>query len=268
MLRWKIEKKVVSEVYLDGHNIINPWGIETADSSAFFSLEEGVGYRHRVIHEKYISDNKNYYANLIVEMYEGKWELNVNDRIIDDNMISRKAEILCLEDSFFMDFALRFRFKREFIEYAEIGGNKYYHENSNIYCQYPERSVFLKGKGFNLTIDVKDLVTAEKMNPVMYVRNRTDEWIVHARMLPKEWDKEVIKLCNPWYRTRPLPQRVSDLLLRSTSIKDSLWYRGEVSPYKSKLMRFICPSAFPMTKLKKGEKLMWKVIAKIDRHEK
>lgn len=29
-------------------SIIYPWGVETADSDGFFSLEQGVGYRYRV----------------------------------------------------------------------------------------------------------------------------------------------------------------------------------------------------------------------------
>jgi len=82
-------------------------------------------------------------------------------------------------------------------------------------------------------------------------------------MLPTEWSKEVIKLCNSWYKTRPLPEIVSRRLLKYGFVRDSLWYRNEVKPYKSFFMRFVNPNAYAIAQLRKGERMVWKVEMKV-----
>ena len=259
MLNWKIDKNVISELYYKEQNIINPWGFETADSSAFYSLEDGLGYRYKVEEETYSHDDTTYKAKLITKMQEGKWKLRIDDNI-KENTIMRKVEANTLEDSVFMDFVMRFRFKKEFIEYAKIADKKYYHSDTNVYYQYPVDKVFLKGKGFDINISIIDKIVPEKMEPVIYVRDNKDEWVVHVRMVPKKWDKEVIKICTAWAGTRSLPQVISKPLLSIKAIKDALWYRGERSPYKCRIFRrFINPCAFGMVKVKESSKLMWHV---------
>jgi hypothetical protein len=264
MLKWKIDKNVISELYYEGQNIINPWGFETADSSAFFSLEKGVGWRYEKLEEVYDFDDFSFKANLTTQMQEGKWKLSIDDNI-KENTIIRKVEANTLEDCFFMDFVMRFRFKKEFIEYVQILDKTYYHNDTNIYYQYPVDKVFLKGKGFDINISVIDKIVPNKMEPVMYVRDNKDEWVVHVRMVPKEWDKEVIKICTAWAGTRPLPQLVSKPLLSISSLKNALWYRGERSPFKNRIIRkFLNPAAFGMVKVPKDEKLMWHVKMEIE----
>ena len=264
MLKWKIEKNVIAGLYFNDKNIIYPWGFETADSSAFYSLEDGFGYRYKIINQDVEFSDRHYKAKIITQMKEGKWKLNIDDKIIDDKNIERKVEAVTLEDSFFMDFVVRFRFKKEFIEYAKIANQVIYHKNTNIYYQYPVEEVFLKGKEFDIKINIIDKIVPEKLEPVMYVRDNNDEWIVHVRMIPKKWDKEVIKLCVGWAKTRPLPQFLSDTLLKWKWLRNELWYRGEKNPYKNKIIRrFLNPCAFAMVKVAKGEKLMWNVRCEI-----
>jgi hypothetical protein len=259
MLRWRIDKNVIAELYHNGNNIINPWGFETADSSAFFSLEKGVGWRHQKLAEDYYSSDQTYNAKITTQMKEGKWELVIADHI-QDNTIVRKVEAVTLKESVFMDFVMRFRFKKEFIEYAEIADHRYHHHDTNVYYQYPVDHVFLKGIAFNVKISVIDMIVPSKMESVIYVRDHEGEWVVHVRMVPREWDKEVIKLCTAWAETRPLPQWISKPLLRLSGIKEILWYRGERSPFKSWVIRrSFNPSAYGMVSLPKGERLMWHV---------
>lgn len=259
MLSWTIDKNVIAELNYDGNNIINPWGFETADSSAFFSLEKGVGWRAKKLIEEYNCDDKTYQANVITQMEEGKWALNIDDRIYD-NIIIRKVEAITLKDSIFMDFVMRFRFKKEFVEYVDIADKRYYHHDTNVYYQYPVNKVFLKGKGFGIEISILDKIVPAKMEPVIYVRDNRDEWVVHVRMIPREWDKEVIKICTAWAGTRPLPQFISRPLLSINSIKDALWYRGERNPFKSRIVRkLLNPAAFGMVSVPKDSKLMWHV---------
>ena len=264
MLKWKIENNVISKLYYNNQNIINPWGFETADSSAFFSLEKDIGWRYTKEIEEYNIQEKSNTAYLITKMKEGKWELNVNDTI-NDNKLIRKVEANTLEDGYFMDFVLRYRFKKEFIEYAQINDTKYYHNNTNIYYQFPVDKVFLQGKSFDIKLSIIDSIVPENMEPVMYVRDNRDEWVVHVRMVPKRWDKEVIKICTGWAGTRPLPQKLATSLLKWKWLKEQLWYRGERKPYECRLFRrFINPCAFGMVKVNKGSKLMWKAQLEIN----
>jgi len=264
MLKWKIEKNVISELYVNSKNIIYPWGFETADSSAFYSLEDGFGYRYKILNQSIEFSDKHYKAEIVTKMKEGKWKLKINDYIENENIINRYVEAITLEDSYFMDFVMRFRFKKEFIRFAKIADNVIYHKNTNIYYQYPVKEVFLKGKEFDIKISIIDKIVPKKMKPVMYVRDNNEEWIVHVRMIPEKWDKEVIKLCTSWAKTRPLPQYLSNILLKWKWLKNELWYRGEKNPYKNKIIRrFLNPCAFAMVKVRKNERLMWNVRCEI-----
>lgn len=263
MLKWKIEKNVISHLCLGEDNLILPWGVETADSSAFFSLEKGVGWRHQRIEEDYRWDEKSYHASVTTRMKEGFWRLDVNDRIEEDGLLERRCEIECLEASVFMDFVMRFRFRKAFFEYVEIAGNRYFHNNTNVYYQFPTDRIHLKGHGFEVNIGIKDSLVPEQMAPCMYVRDQKEEWVVHARMLPLVPCKNIIKLCNRWTGTRPLYQWLSDVILLNERLKSSLWYRSERSPYKNKMLRILNPNAFPMAKLPAGGRLMWNVVVEI-----
>ena len=62
MIHWKIKNNTIHQLFADKSNLIFPWGIETADSSAFFSMEEGVGYRYRVLEQERFSDEKSFFC--------------------------------------------------------------------------------------------------------------------------------------------------------------------------------------------------------------
>lgn len=259
MLKWEIENGVVSKLFLNGENYIKPWGAETADSSAFFSLEDGVGYRYNYLENEHKqTDSKNSHE-LTIDMKEGKFKLSTSDEIKSDSKINRKMTLTCLEDIYLMDFVLRFRFLKDQFEYAEINDEKFYHRNTNIYNQHFVNKVFLKGKTNSIKISINDFLTHENFRPEMYVRDREDEWVVHVRMFPKKSDKDVIKLCSTFFMTRPIPHFLTKLILSFSRLRKSLWYRGESSPFKSRIMRSINPNAFALVKLAKGEKLMWDV---------
>lgn len=264
-LNWDIDKNVISKLYVNGNNIIYPWGFETADSSAFFSLEEGIGWRYKSIKEEFHYNNTKFEANIITQMKEGKWALEVVDEINIENEVIRMVKAECLEDTYFMDFVMRFRFKKEWFNYAKISDKTIYHKKSNIYHQYPVNVVQLIGDKLDLKVSIIDSIVPTKMEPVMYVRDSGDEWVVHVRMLPKIYDKEVIKICTKWAQTRPLPRWLTHIILKNKKLKKYLWYRGELSPStKGIFLKIFNPSAYPMTEIEKGTKLMWKVRTKLN----
>lgn len=264
MISWNISNNVIDSINFRGANLINPWGFETADSLAFFSLETGYGYRYKLLKEKNYIDHGIFRGYREVQMPEGKWELNFCDKIIGARKVERIVELNCLSDSILMDFVLRYRVKKEFVDHALINGIKILHTNSNIYHQYAVNEVTLVGlDDLNYHFKIDEMKLAGGMTANMYVRDRGDEWIVHVRMMPTLYEKKVIKLCNSWAQTRPIPDWMTQILLKNNKIQNALWYRGESKPYTNRIMRIINPVAFGMAKLREGEMLKWKVIFEI-----
>lgn len=259
MMKWTIENNTISALDFNGTNLINPWGIELADSSSFYSLEEGFGLRYRVLDQSISSNHRTFQTKVRAEMSEGEWELAVDDSIIDDQTIIRQATLHCLKDTALMDFVVRFRFKNAYFDKGLIDGKEYQHRNTNVYYQYPTDSLSLFGKKHSVKVSILDCHTPSSFTPQMYLRDHQGEWVVHARMLPNTHDKVVIKLCNPWYDTRPLPQFVSNAVLNIPGVKKALWYRCERDPYKGRVMRRINPQAIPIKWVPAGTKLLWKV---------
>lgn len=262
MINWEIKNNVLSTLIVDGDNIINPWGVETADSWAFFSLEKNIGYRYTSSNQKF-EKGENYYRTFQeITMKEGRWSLETEDLIIG-RKIRRTATLRCLEDSVFMDFVVRFRFKSSFFPVAEIYGKEFCHKSSNIYHQFLAKKASLRGFEKKIEIKIIEADCAEKFTPNMYVRDHQEEWVVHARMIPKDSDKVVVKLCSKYFKTSPLPNWLSWVLLKIPKLKEYLWYRSEHSPYKNKLAKIFSPNAFPMVVLNKGAVLKWVVDVEI-----
>lgn len=258
MLKWKVNDNLISELsFNDSENFINPWGVETADSWSFFSLEKEIGYRHRISNHELLTSNKELKQSMDVTFSSGSFNLLNKDKLSDYSII-RESTLETENGVDLMDFVQRYRFKKHFFKYAEINNQKIEHKNTNVYYQYPVKEVFLHGKKFSLRISIEDVASTSQFIPTMYVRDRGDEWIVHVRMMPVSHEFLVIKLCSKWFKTSPLPQWLSKNILKNSKIKEELLYRAEKRPYTSKIMRQISPNAFPMVKLNKNEKLYWK----------
>ena len=265
MISWKIESGILTEMYspLFKGNMIHPWGMETADSDAFFSLDTSVGYRYDILAHAHNADEKVNENLFQVKMKEGQWQLKCQDKITTEDCIERSAELTALDDTVLMDFVLRFRFLKDNFSQAMIDDKIINHENSNRYHQYSVREVKLLGALGSVCISIDEQICTQNFLPQMYVRDRGDEWIIHARMMPVKPHKTVIKLCSRWFRTKALPQFLTNVLLSSGLIRDQLLYRNERNPYTALVARFFNPNAFHMGLLKKGEKLKWKVKCQI-----
>ncbi|GAB4227868.1 MAG: hypothetical protein Tsb0021_04980 [Chlamydiales bacterium] len=263
-MKWNIQDHCIEELYLGEKNMIFPWGLETADSSAFFSLQKGVGYRYKILREHIEYTERNRRSCCVVKMMEGKWSLDTEDTIVSETQLRRRAHLTCLESSHFMDFVMRFRFRKEFFSKAFIEQRQLSHRNTNIYYQYPVNEVTLEGKKQRVSVKIEDFLCPSSLKPCMYVRDDREEWVVHARMVPQAWDKEVIKLCNSWAKTRPLPQAISNILLAIPWIKRNLWYRGERKPFRNFFMRRLNPQACPITKISQGGELIWQLTVNFD----
>lgn len=191
-------------------------------------------------------------------MRQGHFKLELNE-FLNESDILRELHLETLAQTRLMDFVLRFRFKKELFPLASIAGQTFEHNNTNIYHQFETREATLKGPQGEIKIRVEDVFCPPSFIPHLYVRDRGDEWIVHARLLPASWDRETIKLCNSFFKTSPLPQFLSRLFLAIPAVRKALWYRGERAPFKGKILRWLNPNAFAFCTLPRGEKLSWKV---------
>lgn len=253
---WKIKNNVISQIIIDNINVIYPWGAETADSSTFFSFEKNVGWRYEIMSEKIRKGDNYQYRKFIIKSKEGAWQISSLDRLIDNYKIRRIIKLRCIKDSMFMDFVLRYRFNKDVFHSSKISGFEFVHTDSNIYYQYPVKEAELTGNDYNVKILLSKAQYPDSFSQKMYVRDNFNEWVVHIRLLPNKWEKEVIKICKSWSGTRPLPQFISRRLLNFQGIKESLWYRSENSPYKSRLLRLFNFNAYPLVKLKKGDEIL------------
>jgi hypothetical protein len=262
-MKWKIEKNVISSLEINNEEIINPWGVETSDTSAFYSLEKGIGYRFEVLEESEESSESEHCYSAKVQMKDGAFRVNLKERLVG-NTLSRTVELEVLEELPLMDFVLRFRFKDHFFKKAFISGNEFVADNSNIYHQFEANEAKLIGEKYEVRVSAKECIKPDSFTQCMYVRNRAGEWIIHARMIPNRSDRNVIKLCSKWFMTRPLPKFLSDLALKSEWIRNATWYRGERNPFSSRVVNIFNPNSFAMINLPKGEKLKWSVECEIN----
>ncbi|MBI3774795.1 MAG: hypothetical protein HY273_04450 [Gammaproteobacteria bacterium] len=259
MLSWNVDQGVIRELRMSGRNFILPWGIETADTRGFFSLEKPIGYRHVREVEHFHADAHRSQTETTVRMPEGYWALRLDDRIENARTLRRRASLTSLDDTVLMDFVMRFRFRKEFFPSAEIAGQTLRHRASDVYHQYPVRTARLNGTDFSVYIEVEEANNDGVLEPNLYVRDHANEWVVHARMVPRKIHKEVIKICNGWAGTRALPSWANSAVLAMPGVRSLLWYRNERRPYPRIVRRLFNPNAFPMALLAKGRTLEWQV---------
>jgi len=258
------KNKVLQQLSVNGQNVIFPWGVEFADSSAFYSLEDGIGYRYELVEHQVSIDSLSYKVNQIVRMREGLVRLKLEETLTSPRELRRICTLTCLEDTTLMDFVMRYRFQHSSFPMGYIGGRELLFTGSNIYHQYKVNVASVGNSDFSISVKIAEKSVPSCMTGKMYLRDCDNAWILHARMLPISWDKEVIKLCSKWFGTRPLPQWVSVPLLKILLIRKALWYRGERLPYRNWFISLFAPNAFPMLTLNKGEVLRWDIICRIE----
>ena len=256
--------KVLRELSLDGRNIIRPWGVEFADSSAFYSLEDGFGYRYELLEHQESTGPSFRKIFQVVRMREGLVSVALTETLTGPRKFCSTCTLTCLENTTLMDFVLRYRFLASRFPRGYIAGRALSFVGSNVYHQYSVDSAAIGNSEYSIRVEVVDSTVPSSMKGHMYLRDSDDTWVLHVRMLPVAWNKEVIKLCSRWFGTRPLPQWVSAPLLRTPRVKEALWYRGERHPWRNRVACIFSPNAFPMARLRKNEILRWETACRIE----
>jgi hypothetical protein len=214
-----------------GQQCIHPWGLEMADAHSFFSLETG-GWDNdaAVLSQK---NNRTHTENqLKLDMREGHWQLDWGTTVTE-TAVQRAASFTALANGWAMDFVMRFVFQRTAVTHAAIANQTIVWDGANYYHQYPAQSVTLfHGQG-QIKIGVDAAEFPSDWQQVMYVRcsPQEDAWIVHLRLLPRQWSREIIKLRLIGARHAVLPSAFGRLLNLWPRLEAHLRYAGEFNRF-------------------------------------
>lgn len=206
---------------------IHPWGLEMADAHSFFSLETG-GWDNHVTKLSQQTSQAHTENQLRLDMREGYWQLDWGETVAE-TAVRRAASFTALSNGWAMDFVLRFAFRRALINQADIAEQTITWEGSNYYHQFPVQTVTLHCPKGKIEIKVDAAEFPPDWRQVMYVRcsPQEDAWIVHLRLLPQQWPREVIKLRLVGAHHLVLPSSVGHLLRRWPRLEQHLRYAGE-----------------------------------------
>lgn len=206
-----------------GQQWIHPWGLEMSDAHSFFSLETGGWHCTRIPLEPQGSARQ-----MKLLLREGQWQLKW-DESIAENRVSRTAVFTTSTDSWAMDLVLRFAFRRSLINQAQIGDKLIAWDGANYYHQHPAQRVILFHTQGRIQIDLHTAEFPPDWQQLMYVRcsPREDAWIVHVRLLPLTWQREIIKLRLVGARHFVLPDGAGRLLRKWPRLEAHLRYAGE-----------------------------------------
>ena len=211
----------------DGQQWIHPWGLEMADAHSFFSLETGGWDSDAVVISQETS--RSHTANqLRLDLREGQWQVDWGETV-QETAVQRAASFTALANGWAMDFVMRFAFRREAITQAQIANDTILWDGANYYHQYPTPSVtLLHGQG-HIEIRMDTAVHPPDWQQMMYVRcsPKEDAWVVHLRLLPKQWPREIIKLRLLGARHVVLPSAFGRLLKLWPRLEAHLRYAGE-----------------------------------------
>lgn len=210
-----------------GQQWIRPWGLEMADAHSFFNLETG-GWDSDVAIVSQETNRTHTNNQLQLNLREGQWQLDWGETV-QVAAVQRAVSFTALANGWAMDFVMRFAFRREAITHAQIAKKTILWDNANYYHQYPVQNVTLfHGEG-QIDIVADTAVYPPEWQHVMYVRCAPKEaaWIVHLRLLPRQWTREIIKLRLIGARHVVLPSAVGRLLKLWPRLESHFRYAGE-----------------------------------------
>lgn len=211
----------------DGQQWIHPWGLEMSDAHSFFSLETG-GWDSDV-HFLNQRTNRSHTENqLQLDLREGRWQIDWGETVTE-TAVRRAASFTALANGWAMDFVMRFAFRRAAVVRAEIGDVPILWDGENFYHQYPAQKVTLLHGTGKIVIKVDTAVCPPDWQQLMYVRcsPQEDAWVVHLRLLPKEWPREIIKIRLIGSQHVVLPSAIGRLLKLWPRLEKHLRYAGE-----------------------------------------
>ncbi|OSQ39753.1 hypothetical protein [Thalassospira mesophila] len=188
-----------------------PWGFEASDRVSFLTLDDNS--RH-VNH-----------AGTDINFKNSRWRLEYQTRPSQkDTAITISARFTALTGGPLQDAVIRLVFDKTAIDHGMIANQKYHHRNSDKYRLFPTRQVQLHTRDdrkIDVTLDHAE--GAGRFAPYMYLRDRDESWIIHARLLP------IAPIDDIWLRwanrlfTLTCPQKLARLIWKAPGGKAILW---------------------------------------------
>lgn len=221
----------------------SPWGFETSDAYQFYSLEsrqnrrveESSAMRTSASDEIHLTEGRAA-LELITQLTEGSVEATVRQSIM----------FCCITDFWAVDVVNRCRFPEQVFEFGEVAGTQVFKDHSYYYHQQPVTEARLSGRKVLAEIKVVELQAPPSLSLFTYIKSTETEWIVHARLLPRRFKREVLK-----WNGRPLFERITDPLLRGTPLGKLTRYAGEFNRYPGSRRL----QSFPMALLPVGTEI-------------
>ncbi len=240
----KLQAEIISNRLITGQYgdiRFGPWGFECSDRHSFVTLSDQCRNTHQV------GDHW--------QLAEGDWALDYQTSRIDPATLRIRATLSARRDGLLQDAVIRLIFDKPTIQSGEIAGRKYHHTDSDRYRLHPVRTVRLMGTDgtiISVTLDRYD--GAGRFTPYIYLRDRGDHWIIHARLLPIDpVDHIWLRWANRFF-TLSAPNWLAQLVWNFPGGKAVFWRLRE------RLGRR-CPEiqAVPLNRLKSSHSLMLEV---------
>jgi hypothetical protein len=218
-----------------------PWGLECSDQHSFVTVTDKPRNATKIGDIWHLSD--------------GRIRITYETHQPNPDAIQMRLCVHALDDILLQDAVIRLIFDKSAIQHGRIAGKTFHHTNSDKYRLYPTRLVELVGQDdTKISITLNQANGAGRFDPYMYLRDRDDHWIIHARLLPRDpVDQVWLHWANRLF-TLSAPGGLSRFLWRVPPIKKLLWRLRE------RLGRH-CPEiqAVPLNRLKAGQSLSMEV---------
>ncbi|WP_417812147.1 hypothetical protein [Thalassospira alkalitolerans] len=236
----KLHSTIQNNRLISGHFgdiMFGDWGFECSDRQSFVTLSQTCRNATR-------SDDDWHLA-------EGHWHLRYQTTRQSHNTIRIRAKLTAITDGILQDAVIRLVFNKSAIIAGEIAGQRYRHTDSDRYRLHPVTTAKLRGEnGTTITVTLDKVDGAGRFAPYLYLRDRGDCWIIHARLLPVDpVDHIWLRWANRFF-TSAAPDWLARLIWNCHGGKRLLWRLRE------RLGRH-CPEiqAVPLNRLRAGQVL-------------
>ncbi|MFV1850619.1 MAG: hypothetical protein ACMZ66_07920 [Thalassospira sp.] len=240
----ELKAKIAHDRLMDGHfgDIhFGAWGIECSDRNSFVTLTD--------------TSRKAFFKDGVWHLASGRLKIELKTAQTSASTLTIKAAFTALDDIALQDAVIRTVFDKSNIKHGIIADQTIPHTNSDKYRLHKTDHAKLVSKGGHVvTVHLRKPDGTGRFEPYLYLRDRDDHWIIHARMLPIDpVDHVWLRWANRLF-TASAPNAIARLLWKCKPTQKLLWRLRE------RLGRS-CPEiqAVPLNILKSGQSLSMEV---------
>ena len=219
-----------------------PWGFEASDRVSFFTLDNNSRHITR--------------AGQDVIFQNSRWRLDYETRQSQQHgSITLSARFTALTGGPIQDAVVRLVFDKTAIHHGIIANRKFLHHNSDKYRLFPTRKVQLfTHDHHHIDVTLDHAEGTGRFAPYMYLRDRDDCWIIHARLLPAEPIDDIwLRWANRFF-TLSCPSKLARLVWKTPGGKAIFWRLREKWGHRAPEIQ-----AVPLNILKPGQSLYLEV---------